>query len=85
MVVCMPLVGERAFGTRLVAAEFFSPLFFFCIANFAGKLASICETVCAMKWLIPLSTGITIRNYMVAGETPSELVKASPYQREAPR
>lgn len=38
-----------------------------------------------MKWLIPLSRSITIWNYMVAGETPSELVKASPHQREAPR
>lgn len=84
MVVCMPLVGERALGTHLVAAGFFSPLFSFCIPNFAGKPGQHLWD-CAMKWLIPLSTGITIRNYVAAGETPSELVKASPHQREAPR
>lgn len=83
MVVCMPLVGERAFGTHLVAAGIFSPVLLL-YSKFCWRAGQHLWD-CPMKWLIPLSAGITVWNYMVAGETPSELIKASPHQREASR
>ena len=83
MVVCMPLAGERACGTHLTAVVFLSSLFF-CFPNFLGKPGQRVWD-CATKWFILLSTGIMVQNYVVTGETPSELVKASPHQREAPQ
>lgn len=66
------------------SAGFFSPLFI-PFSKFFWKAWPVCRTICAMKPLIPVSAGITIWSYTASGESPPDLIKASPHQREAHR